>query len=142
MTTSARKQWSFAKIGCTKLLVSEVCTYSCMHITYRHRHPNTISLVELVPRFYLEVALLKCYKFSCQLSGFPAILERLTLMIRGIGNPQAVSFARLFLVHTAEHGEIFLLSFSIFFFFFKINFCFSFGNLQSFTSQAKCLPEL
>ena len=42
------------------------------------------SVRELVPRFYLETALLKCYKFSCDTNGFPAILERLTIMIRVI----------------------------------------------------------
>ena len=42
------------------------------------------SVRELVPRFYLETALLKCYKFSCDKNGFPAILERLTIMIRVI----------------------------------------------------------
>ena len=40
------------------------------------------SVREVVPRFYLETALLKCYKFSCDRSGFSAILERLTIMIR------------------------------------------------------------
>ena len=65
---------------------------------------------ELVPRFYLETALLKCYKFSCEPSGFPAILERLTLMIRGFGNPVAAAFARMYLVKTTELGNIKLLS--------------------------------
>merc|ERR1711953_521108 len=37
------------------------------------------SIRELVPRFYLETALLKCYRFSCDMSGYPALLERLTL---------------------------------------------------------------
>ena len=54
-----------------------------------------------MPRFYLETALLKCYRFSCDMSGYPALLERLTLMIRGMGNPRAASFARIFLLRSA-----------------------------------------
>ena len=59
------------------------------------------SIRELVPRFYLETALLKCYRFSCDKSGYPAILERLSLMIRGITNPNAAAFARMFLLRSA-----------------------------------------
>ena len=35
------------------------------------------------------------------MSGYPALLERLTLMIRGMGNPRAASFARMFLLRSA-----------------------------------------
>ena len=59
------------------------------------------SIRELVPRFYLETALLKCYRFSCDKSGYPAILERLSLMIRGITSPNAAAFARMFLLRSA-----------------------------------------
>ena len=59
------------------------------------------SIRELVPRFYLETALLKCYKFSCDMDSYPALLERLTLMIRGIGNPRAAAFARIYLLRCA-----------------------------------------
>ena len=108
------------------------------------------SVREVVPRFYLETALLKCYKFSCDRSGFSAILERLTIMIRvniiylviiilyntellsrticslnvlcsakrsikkisiytfqGFGEPISAAYARLYLVHTAEQGNVY-----------------------------------
>ena len=53
----------------------------------------------------METALLKCYKFSCDTSGFSAILERLTIMIRGFGEPLSAAYARLYLVHAAEQGD-------------------------------------
>ena len=64
------------------------------------------SIRELVPRFYLDTALLKCYRFSCDLSGYPSLVERLTLMIRGISNPIVSGYARAYLVQCSHQGNI------------------------------------
>ena len=56
----------------------------------------------MVPRFFLETALLRCYKFSCEHEGFPALVERLSLMARGIADPMVQSYARLYLTMTVQ----------------------------------------
>ena len=71
-------------------------------------------LSELVPRFFMETALLKTYKFSCESEGFPLLVERLSLMIRGIANPVVATYARMYLIKTVQQG---IHSYTI-------NFCF------------------
>ena len=62
-------------------------------------------ILELVPRFYMETALLKCHKFSCEPEGFSSLVERLSLMVRGIANPIVAAYARMYLIHTVQQGN-------------------------------------
>lgn len=54
------------------------------------------SIRELLPRLYVEIALLKCYTFISKSDIKPAI-ERLTKMIRGISDPIVAVYLRLHL---------------------------------------------
>ncbi|KAM9304823.1 VPS35 endosomal protein-sorting factor-like isoform 2-T2 [Gastrophryne carolinensis] len=54
------------------------------------------SIRELVPRFYVEAAILKCNKFLSR-TGIPESLPRLTCMIKGIGDPLVSVYARAYL---------------------------------------------
>ena len=47
-----------------------------------------------MPRFYLEIALLKSYRFSFETSGYTSLLERLTNMAKGFGEPISAVYAR------------------------------------------------
>ncbi|XP_042364506.1 VPS35 endosomal protein-sorting factor-like isoform X2 [Plectropomus leopardus] len=64
------------------------------------------SIRELLPRFYVEAAILKCNRFLNK-SGIPETLPRLTAMIRGIGDPLVAAYARAYLcrvgVEVAPH---------------------------------------
>ncbi|KAL2101771.1 hypothetical protein ACEWY4_003532 [Coilia grayii] len=54
------------------------------------------SIRELIPRLYVEAAILKCNKFLSR-SGIQETLPRLTAMIRGIGDPLVAVYARAYL---------------------------------------------
>ena len=53
----------------------------------------------------METALLKCHKFSCEPEGFSSLVERLSLMVRGIANPVVAVYARMYLIHTVQQGN-------------------------------------
>ena len=53
----------------------------------------------------METALLKCHKFSCEPEGFSSLVERLSLMVRGIANPVVAAYARMYLIHTVQQGN-------------------------------------
>ena len=59
------------------------------------------SIRELVPRFYVELSILRCYRLLIPSSELPAIVQRLARMIRGFGDPLAATYARSYLVHKA-----------------------------------------
>ena len=59
------------------------------------------SIRELLPRLYMEMALLKCYVFISKDEIKPAI-ARITTMIRGIGNPLVAAYLRVYLCHNAS----------------------------------------
>lgn len=59
------------------------------------------SIRELLPRLYMELALLRCYVFISKNEIKPA-LARITKMIRGIGNPLVAAYLRVYLCHTAS----------------------------------------
>ncbi|KAJ3608039.1 hypothetical protein NHX12_025089 [Muraenolepis orangiensis] len=54
------------------------------------------SIRELVPRLYVEAAILKCNRFLNK-TGIQETLPRLTAMIRGIGDPLVAVYARAYL---------------------------------------------
>eukprot|EP01050_Picozoa_sp_SAG11_P020034 SAG11_NODE_3300_length_2539_cov_0.963934_3_plen_109_part_01 len=53
---------------------------------------------ELLPRFFVEVAIVKCYMFLEPEKRFPKILLRLANICRGMGDPLVASYARAYLV--------------------------------------------
>ncbi|XP_022913780.2 VPS35 endosomal protein-sorting factor-like [Onthophagus taurus] len=64
--------------------------------TCRNWFYKIASIRELVPRIYVEMAILKSYSFLTS-SEYSAALLRLTRMIRGIGNPLVALYARCYL---------------------------------------------
>ncbi len=66
-----------------------------------------VSVRELVPRIYLETAFLKCYRFLKlpPEEGLISSIDRLTLAIRGIANPLAAAYARVYLVYKTHQGK-------------------------------------
>ncbi|KAM6898761.1 VPS35 endosomal protein-sorting factor-like [Lycodopsis pacificus] len=54
------------------------------------------SIRELLPRLYVEAAILKCNRFMNK-GGIQETLPRLTAMIRGIGDPLVAAYARAYL---------------------------------------------
>ncbi|XP_067641298.1 VPS35 endosomal protein sorting factor-like isoform X2 [Eurosta solidaginis] len=58
------------------------------------------SIRELLPRLYVEMALIKCYEFIAP-NEFDNALHRITKMIRGIGDPLVQAYARCYLVRVS-----------------------------------------
>ncbi|CAL5390425.1 unnamed protein product [Camellia sinensis] len=58
------------------------------------------SIRELLPRIYLELAILPCWSFL--LNRPMDVLERLVMMTRGIADPLASAYCRLYLAHCAQ----------------------------------------
>ena len=69
--------------------------------TTRNWFYKVASIRELVPRFYVEIAILKCYRLLMPSAQLPRIVERLAHAIRGFGDPLAATYARSYLVHKA-----------------------------------------
>jgi len=57
------------------------------------------SIRELVPRFYVELAILKCYRLLLPPAQIVANVRRLILTVRGMGEPLCATYARSYLVH-------------------------------------------
>ncbi|KAF7831338.1 UPF0505 protein [Senna tora] len=55
---------------------------------------------ELLPRIYLELAILPCWRFL--LDQPVDSLKRLVMMIRGLGDPVASAYCRLYMAHCAQ----------------------------------------
>ncbi|KAK4884963.1 hypothetical protein RN001_001234 [Aquatica leii] len=72
-------------------IVPESAKETCRNWFYK-----IASIRELVPRLYVEMAILKSYSFLTS-SEYSAALLRLTHMIRGIGNPLVAIYARCYL---------------------------------------------
>lgn len=77
-------------------LVPESAKETCQNWMFK-----MASIREVLPRLYIEMALLKCYVFISKDEIKPAI-ARLTTMIRGIGNPLVAAYLRLYLCRVAS----------------------------------------
>ncbi|XP_061175069.1 VPS35 endosomal protein-sorting factor-like [Saccostrea echinata] len=75
----------------TPEMVSEGAKETCRNWFFK-----IASIRELIPRFYVEVAILKCYSFL-NAGEYNEALTRLADMIRGIGDPLVAIYARCYL---------------------------------------------
>jgi hypothetical protein len=67
--------------------------------TCRNWFYKIASIRELIPRVYVELAMLGSYRFIAERGDFPVILARIVAMIRGVGNPLVAAYARMYLAH-------------------------------------------
>lgn len=72
-------------------MVSESAKETCLNWFYK-----VASIRELLPRLYVEIAIIKSYSFLDQ-NDIKNALERLTKIIRGIGDPLVAAYARCYL---------------------------------------------
>ncbi|XP_014211910.1 UPF0505 protein C16orf62 homolog isoform X4 [Copidosoma floridanum] len=72
-------------------MVPENAKETCQNWFYK-----IASIRELVPRLYVEMAIIKSYSFLTA-GNFSAVLIRITRMIRGIGDPLVAIYARCYL---------------------------------------------
>ncbi|XP_058794245.1 VPS35 endosomal protein-sorting factor-like [Phymastichus coffea] len=86
-------------------MVPENAKETCQNWFYK-----IASIRELVPRIYVEMAIIKSYSFLTT-SEFNSILMRLTKMIRGIGDPLVAIYARCYLCRVGFALKTFSLEF-------------------------------
>lgn len=72
-------------------MVSDSAKETCLNWFYK-----VASIRELLPRLYVEIAILKSYRFLDK-NDIKEALERLTKTIRGIGDPLVAVYARCYL---------------------------------------------
>nr|SVE72817.1 EOG090X02HV [Ceriodaphnia reticulata] len=80
--------------------VSETARETCRNWMYK-----IASVRELLPRIYVEMAVLKSYSFL-ENTDFSATLIRLSRAIRGVGNPLVAAYARCYLMRVGREKFI------------------------------------
>lgn len=79
------------------------CTFKLVDVSSTARETannwffKTACIRELMPRIYIDLCLLNTYRFLQAEDDFPAILQRISKTIRGVGDPLAATFARAYL---------------------------------------------
>jgi hypothetical protein len=91
--------------------------------TCRNWFYKTACIRELLPRLFMEISLLRCFRFLAD-GEYPQILVRLSHMTRGIGDPMIAVYARTYLARgmalvLAEHKDPVISSFYDYLFTFR-----------------------
>jgi hypothetical protein len=73
--------------------VTEEARETCKNWFYK-----VASIREIVPRLYMEMAIIRCNQFLYGYAEFDETLRRLSVMIRGIGDPLLAMYARAYFV--------------------------------------------
>jgi len=77
--------------------VTEEARETCKNWFYK-----VASIRELIPRVYMEMAIIRCYQFLYGYGEFETTLRRIAFMLRGMADPLASTYARAYLVRRAE----------------------------------------
>lgn len=76
----------------TSKMIPEAAKETCLNWFYK-----VASIRELIPRLYVEMSLIRCYRFVNS-NEIKAALGRISRMIRGIGDPLVAVYARCYLM--------------------------------------------